>query len=110
LVHFGTPSILARGTSLLLIGCIRYSQRISLLHLLLDNGWIAGVTTWAYPPTVALRQSLAVSEIVATVFQRVPGQYAGKAAIDIALFDWVGKKLGVPLLSILWLGRWRRSH
>jgi L-alanine-DL-glutamate epimerase-like enolase superfamily enzyme len=36
-------------------------------------------------------------KLMATVFQRVPGQYAAKAAIDIALFDWVAKKLGVPL-------------
>ncbi|HVN06372.1 MAG TPA: dipeptide epimerase [Bryobacteraceae bacterium] len=31
------------------------------------------------------------------VFARVEGQWAGKAAIDIALMDWVGQKLGVPL-------------
>jgi L-alanine-DL-glutamate epimerase-like enolase superfamily enzyme len=31
-------------------------------------------------------------KLMATVFQRVPGQYAAKAAIDIALFDWVAKK------------------
>jgi L-alanine-DL-glutamate epimerase-like enolase superfamily enzyme len=31
------------------------------------------------------------------VFRRIDGQYAAKAAIDIALMDWVGQKLGVPL-------------
>jgi L-Ala-D/L-Glu epimerase len=31
------------------------------------------------------------------VFRRVDGQFAAKAAIDLALMDWVGKKLGVPL-------------
>ncbi len=31
------------------------------------------------------------------VFGRIQGQYAAKAAIDIALMDWVGKKLGIPL-------------
>ncbi len=36
-------------------------------------------------------------KLMATVFQRISGQYAAKAAIDIALFDWMGKKLGVPL-------------
>jgi len=35
--------------------------------------------------------------IMREVFQRVPGEHAGKAAIDIALMDWVGKKLGIPL-------------
>jgi len=31
------------------------------------------------------------------VFHRIKGQYAAKAAIDIALMDWVGRKLGIPL-------------
>jgi L-alanine-DL-glutamate epimerase-like enolase superfamily enzyme len=31
------------------------------------------------------------------VLGSVKGQYAAKAAVDIALFDWIGKKLGVPL-------------
>lgn len=37
------------------------------------------------------------SKILAEVFRRVQGQYAAKAAIDIALMDWTGQKLGVPL-------------
>jgi L-Ala-D/L-Glu epimerase len=36
-------------------------------------------------------------KVMAEVFRRIPGEWAGKAAIDIALMDWVGKKLGVPL-------------
>jgi L-Ala-D/L-Glu epimerase / N-acetyl-D-glutamate racemase len=36
-------------------------------------------------------------KLMAEVFHRVEGQWAGKAAIDIALMDWVGQKLGVPL-------------
>jgi L-alanine-DL-glutamate epimerase-like enolase superfamily enzyme len=36
-------------------------------------------------------------KVISEVFARVPGQWAGKAAIDIALMDWMGKKLGVPL-------------
>ncbi|HWQ55633.1 MAG TPA: dipeptide epimerase [Bryobacteraceae bacterium] len=31
------------------------------------------------------------------VFRRVEGEYAAKAAIDIAIMDWMGKMLGVPL-------------
>src|SRR5450759_5929929 len=42
---------------------------------------------------------LQFAKIMAEVFQRVPGEWAGKAAIDIALMDWVGKKLGIPLYS-----------
>jgi len=36
-------------------------------------------------------------KIMAEVFHRIQGQYAGKAALDIALMDWIGQKLGVPL-------------
>ena len=37
------------------------------------------------------------AKLMRQVFRRIEGQYAAKAAIDIALMDWVGKKLGVPL-------------
>jgi L-alanine-DL-glutamate epimerase-like enolase superfamily enzyme len=36
-------------------------------------------------------------KLLGEIFRRVPGQYAAKAALDIALMDWVGQKLGVPL-------------
>jgi len=36
-------------------------------------------------------------KVMQQVFARVDGEWAGKAAIDIALMDWVGQKLGVPL-------------
>jgi L-alanine-DL-glutamate epimerase-like enolase superfamily enzyme len=36
-------------------------------------------------------------KLMAEVFERINGQYAAKAAVDIALMDWVGQKLGVPL-------------
>ena len=39
------------------------------------------------------------AKIMAEIFRRVPGAWAGKAALDIALMDWVGQKLGVPLYS-----------
>src|SRR5262249_17247377 len=39
------------------------------------------------------------SKTLAEVFRRVPGEWAGKSAMDIALMDWVGQKLGVPLYS-----------
>jgi L-alanine-DL-glutamate epimerase-like enolase superfamily enzyme len=37
------------------------------------------------------------SKLMAQVFRRLDGQFAAKAAIDIALLDWIGQKLGVPL-------------
>ncbi len=36
-------------------------------------------------------------KIMAEVFRRIEDNYAAKAAIDIAIMDWVGQKLGVPL-------------
>jgi L-alanine-DL-glutamate epimerase-like enolase superfamily enzyme len=42
---------------------------------------------------------LQFSKIMEEIFRRVPGEWAGKAALDIALMDWVGQKLGVPLYS-----------
>ena len=42
------------------------------------------------------------SKLMGQVFRRVPGNWAGKSAIDIALMDWVGQKFGVPLYE--WLG------
>jgi L-alanine-DL-glutamate epimerase-like enolase superfamily enzyme len=39
------------------------------------------------------------AKVMSRVFQQVPGNWAGKAAIDIALMDWVGQKLGIPLYS-----------
>jgi len=43
------------------------------------------------------------SKVMAEVFRRVPGNWAGKAAIDIAVMDWVGQKLGVPLYELFGL-------
>lgn len=38
-----------------------------------------------------------IDKLERTIAQRVPGEFAGKAAIDIALMDWITQKLGVPL-------------
>ena len=37
------------------------------------------------------------SKVMEEVFRQVRGEWAGKAAIDIAIMDWVGQKLGIPL-------------
>jgi L-Ala-D/L-Glu epimerase len=42
-------------------------------------------------------------KLMTEVSRRVDGQFAAKAAIDIALMDWVGKKLNVPLYRYLGL-------
>src|SRR5690242_11855033 len=43
------------------------------------------------------------SKLLAQVFQAIPGNWAGKAAIDIAVMDWVGQKLGVPIYTLFGL-------
>jgi L-alanine-DL-glutamate epimerase-like enolase superfamily enzyme len=43
------------------------------------------------------------NKVMAQVFQAIPGEWAGKAAIDIALMDWVGKKLRIPLYEVFGL-------
>ena len=43
------------------------------------------------------------SKVMAQVLDQVQGNWAGKAAIDIALMDWVGQKLGVPLYTLFGL-------
>lgn len=35
--------------------------------------------------------------LMGQVFRQVEGQFAAKAALDIALMDWIGKRLNVPL-------------
>jgi L-Ala-D/L-Glu epimerase len=37
------------------------------------------------------------SKNIGEVFRRVEGEWAAKAALDIAMMDWAGKTLGVPL-------------
>jgi L-Ala-D/L-Glu epimerase len=36
-------------------------------------------------------------KILQQVFTKLPGEWAAKSAVDIALHDWVAQKLGVPL-------------
>ncbi len=43
------------------------------------------------------------SKVLAALFAQVPGQYAMKAAVDIALFDWLGQRLGIPVHQIFGL-------
>jgi L-alanine-DL-glutamate epimerase-like enolase superfamily enzyme len=39
-------------------------------------------------------------KVLDQVFRRIEGQYAAKAAIDIAFMDWTGQQLGVPLYRL----------
>jgi len=48
-------------------------------------------------PMLATSDLTQFSKILDQIFKKVEGNWAAKAAIDIALMDWVGKKLNVPL-------------
>lgn len=39
----------------------------------------------------------AFDKVLSGILKHISGEWAGKAAIDIAMMDWVGKKLNVPL-------------
>ena len=43
------------------------------------------------------------TKVLQQVFAKLEGNWAAKSAIDIALMDWNGKKLGVPLYRLLGL-------
>ncbi len=46
---------------------------------------------------------MAWAALEAEVARRLPGQYAARAALNIALLDWVGQKLGVPVYRLFGL-------
>lgn len=47
----------------------------------------------------------AFEKLITNVFRKMEGQHATKAAIDIALLDWIGKKLNIPLYRYFGLDR-----
>ena len=38
-----------------------------------------------------------IEELENEIWKREPGEWAAKSAMDIAMMDWIGKKLGIPL-------------
>ncbi len=44
-----------------------------------------------------------VETFLGEAFRHLESQYAARAALDIALHDWVGKKLGIPVYRLLGL-------
>jgi L-alanine-DL-glutamate epimerase-like enolase superfamily enzyme len=46
---------------------------------------------------------MAWAALEAEVAGRLPGQYAARAAVNIAVLDWVGQKLGVPVYRLFGL-------
>ena len=44
-----------------------------------------------------------VEAFLGEAFRHLEGQYAARAALDIAVHDWIGKKLGIPVYRLLGL-------
>lgn len=54
-------------------------------------------------PLISAADPSRYEKLMARVFERLPGEWAAKAAIDIALMDWTGQKLGVPIYRLFGL-------
>jgi L-alanine-DL-glutamate epimerase-like enolase superfamily enzyme len=48
-------------------------------------------------PLVEAADPWRFTKLEAEIDRRITGEYAARAALEIALFDWIGQKLGVPL-------------
>jgi len=53
--------------------------------------WLEQVDPWQY------------RKVMAGVGEQMPGQFAAKAALDVAMHDWVGQRAGVPLYRLFGL-------
>jgi len=83
-VHFSHGSVTGVGEG---APIIRYHE----------NAEGARQTVEAIRSLLASVQPWQFEKVMADLFSKIDGQFAAKAAIDLALMDWVGKKLDVPL-------------
>jgi L-alanine-DL-glutamate epimerase-like enolase superfamily enzyme len=54
-------------------------------------------------PVAAAADPWRLESFLRETFRHLEGQYAARAALDIALHDWVGKRLGIPVYRLLGL-------
>jgi L-alanine-DL-glutamate epimerase-like enolase superfamily enzyme len=57
----------------------------------------------AITPTLQMESLWHSEKLMEQVSKAMPGQFAAKAALDVALMDWIGKKMNVPLYRLLGL-------
>lgn len=71
----------------------RYGESAAQARSALDSvrAWLESADPWQF------------RKILEEVERKIPGQYAAKAALDVALMDWVSQKLGVPFYRYLGL-------
>lgn len=72
---------------------VRYQESAAQASQLLGKnlGWLEALEPAAWAKSMA------------TVFAKLPGNWAAKAALDIALLDWAGQSLGAPLYRLFGL-------
>lgn len=58
-----------------------------------ERGWLEAADPWQF------------TKLMARLFRDVESNFAAKAAVDIALLDWVGQRLNVPLYRYFGLDR-----
>jgi L-alanine-DL-glutamate epimerase-like enolase superfamily enzyme len=56
-------------------------------------------------PWLEAQDPRAFQKVMGGVFQRMEGNWAAKAAVDIALMDWVGQKMQAPVWRLFGLDR-----
>jgi L-alanine-DL-glutamate epimerase-like enolase superfamily enzyme len=76
-------------------GIVRYKESAQQAKEVLDQNarWLASLNPKAY------------TKLMAEVSRKIEGNYALKAAIDIALLDWTGQTLGIPVWRLFGLDR-----
>ncbi len=62
-----------------------------------ENAESAKLAVESVSQYVAASDPWRFQKILAEIFRRIQGEYAAKAALDIALMDWIGQTLGIPL-------------
>ncbi len=77
-------------------GVIGYGEAAMPPHLGESQASVTAFLTLATPLLTAVRDPFQLEEILPALDALAPGNTAAKAAVDIALHDWVGKKLGAP--------------
>ena len=72
---------------------VRYKEDAKSAQAMLQTiqGLIESSDPWAF------------DKLMREVFHKVQGEHAGKSALDIAILDWVGQKMGVPIYRLLGL-------
>jgi L-alanine-DL-glutamate epimerase-like enolase superfamily enzyme len=97
------------------------SEYRDMLHVRLTRGGVSGIgegapivryhedaasgqkAVEAARPVILAADPWRMETLLDESFRLLEGQYAARAAVDIALHDWTGKKLGIPVYRLLGL-------